>query len=88
MSPLVLRWKMFLLFKKRACRRLGGWERTVLAARPESMVRIRDTSYFMSFYQEDGQEYGLCGASETAELKIHLCATIEATVVRPSHALK
>lgn len=42
------------------------WERTILSVHAESMVHIRDTSYFMSLYQEGGQEYGLCGASETA----------------------
>lgn len=46
------------------CVWVGGWGGT--SARPESMFRIRDTSYFMSFYQKDGQEYGLCGAGETA----------------------
>lgn len=43
-----------------------GLEGNRTSACPESMVRIKDTSYFMSFYQEDGQEHRLCGASETA----------------------
>lgn len=66
----------------------GLGENHTLSARPESMVRIRDTSYFMSFYQEDGQEYRLRGAKRDRKLKIHLCATIEAAAVRPLHALK
>lgn len=37
-----------------------------LSARPASVFHIRNTSYFMSFYQEDGQEYRLWGSSETA----------------------
>lgn len=66
MSPLGLKREMFLIFKNRACMSARGWERPMLSANSESMVRIRDTSYFMSFYQEEGQEYGLRGAGETA----------------------
>lgn len=66
MNPFILSWKLFLLLKNRACRRFGGGGGTFLPACPQSMFHIRDTSYFMSFYQEDGQEYRLYGASETA----------------------
>lgn len=66
MNPFILSWKLFLLLKNRACRRFGEGGGTFLPARPQSMFHIRDTSYFMSFYQEDGQEYRLYGASETA----------------------
>lgn len=44
----------------------GLGENHTHATRPESMVLIRDTSHFMSFYQEDGQDYGLCGGSKTS----------------------
>lgn len=60
MNPFILSWKLFLLLKNRACRRFGEGGGTFLPARPQSMFHIRDTSYFMSFYQEDGQEYRGC----------------------------